>query len=292
MIMKYTVITDSCCDLNRELAARYDQFCILPLSFTMNGMTRPDRLDSEEVHAYYDRLRAGETSTTSQINPSEFFDVYSEHVKNGEALLCLHFSSALSGTYGSACIARDMVLEQYPDAVIEIVDTLAASAGQGMMVYDVLENREAGMGIHENAQWIRERVQTYAMWFTVDDLHFLKRGGRCSPSAAFFGSMLSIKPVLHVSEEGKLIARVKVRGRKQALKALAEKFGELGASPEQMVFITHGDCEEDAVLVKQMLVDMYGCKADRIILSPVGPVIGSHSGPGTIALFFRGKDRG
>ena len=290
--MKYTIITDSCCDLNREVAAAYDQFCILPLSFTVGGVTQHDELSAEEVHSYYDRLRAGEMSTTSQINPSEFFEAFSAHVKNGEALLCLHFSSALSGTYSSACIARDMVLEQYPDAVIEIVDTLAASAGQGMMVYDALENREAGMDIHENAQWIRERIQTYVHWFTVDDLHFLKRGGRCSPSAAFFGSMLSIKPVLHVSEEGKLIARAKVRGRKQALKALAEKFGELGASPEQMVFITHGDCETDAMAVKQMLTDMYGCKPERIILSPVGPVIGSHSGPGTIALFFRGKDRG
>ena len=290
--MKYMVITDSCCDLNPMIAKQYDDFEIIPLSYTMDGVTNTKILEGEAVSAYYDRLRAGETSSTSQVNPDEFYEVFSTHVKNGKQLLCLHFSSALSGTYNSACIARDMVLEENPDAVIEVVDTLAASAGQGMMVYDVLENRKAGMEIHENAAWIRARLQDYAHWFTVDDLHFLKRGGRCSPSAAFFGSMLSIKPVLHVNADGKLIARSKVRGRKQALKALAEKFGELGADPAQMVFISHGDCEAEALTVSNLLVEMYGCDPEKIVLSPVGPVIGSHAGPGTVALFFRGRDRG
>ena len=290
--MKYTIITDSCCDLHPSIAAQYDQLCILPLSFTMGGVTRKDTMSDDEVHAYYDRLRMGETSTTSQVNPEEFYEAFIVRVKRGEQLLCLQFSSALSGTYNSARIARDMVLDEVPDAVIEIVDTLSASAGQGMMVYDALKNREDGLSLEENAQWLRAHVQQYAQWFTVDDLHFLSRGGRCSPSAAFFGSMLSIKPVLHVSQEGKLIARSKVRGRRQALKALAEKFGALTAPAEQTVFITHGDCEADAMSVKQMLVDMYGCDPDRIIVSFVGPVIGSHAGPGTVARIFRGKDRG
>jgi len=246
----------------------------------------------EAASAYYDRLRAGESCTTSQINPEEFYEAYAAHVKNGEQLLCLHFSSALSGTYNSACIAREMILEEYPDAVIEVIDTLAASAGQGMVVADAVANREKGMSLEENAASIRASLQQYAQWFTVDDLHFLKRGGRCSPSSAFFGTMLSIKPVLHVSEEGRLVAREKVRGRRQALRALAAKFGELQAPADQTIFISHGDCEEDALQVKQHLVDMYGCDPDKVILSFVGPVIGSHSGPGTVALFFRGKDRG
>ena len=207
-------------------------------------------------------------------------------------MLCLVFSSALSGTYGSACVARDMVLEEIPNAVIELVDTLSASAGQGLMVCDALNNRDAGMDIHENAQWLRDRIQNYAQWFTVDDLHFLKRGGRCSPSAAFFGSMLAIKPVLHVSSEGKLIARVKVRGRRQALKALAQKVGELEGNKDQMIFISHADCAEDAEFVKQTIVELYGHDPEKIVLSVVGPVIGSHAGPGTVALFFRGRDRG
>ena len=288
----YTIITDSCCDLNKKVAAQYENFEILPLSFTIAGVTSPDQMNDEEVHAYYDRLRAGESSTTSQISPSDFYDAYEPHVKNGEKLLCIHFSSALSGTYNSACVAKEMLLEEYPDAVIELVDTLGASAGQGLMVVDALENRKAGMDVTENAQWLRERLQSYVQWFTVDDLNFLKRGGRCSPSAAFFGSMLSIKPVLHVSEEGKLVAREKVRGRKQALKALAAKFGELEAAKDQWVFISHGDCESDALAVKQHLVEMYGCDPDKIVRSFVGPVIGSHAGPGVVALFFRGKDRG
>lgn len=288
----YTIITDSCSDLNPEIAASIRNFEILPLSYTIGGETKKESLVGEAASAYYDRLRAGETCTTSQINPDEFYQAYVRHVKNGEQLLCLHFSSALSGTYGSACIAREMILEEYPDAVIEIVDTLGASAGQGMMVYDADANREAGLDIHENAAALRESVQKYVHWFTVDDLHFLRRGGRCSPSSAFFGTMLSIKPVLHVSSEGKLVARDKVRGRRQALRALALKFGELQAPADQVVFISHGDCEADALVVKQHLVDMYGCDPDKVVLSFVGPVIGSHAGPGTVALFFRGKDRG
>ncbi len=289
----YIIMTDSCCDLNPKVAAKYEKLEILPLSYTIGGETYPDNMTNPaDVHAYYDRLRAGENSTTSQIPPAVFYEAFEPHVKNGEALLCLQFSSALSGTYGSACVARDMILEEYPDAVIEVVDTLSASAGQGLMVCDAADNREKGMDVHENAAWLREHAQDYAQWFTVDDLHFLKRGGRCSPSAAFFGSMLSIKPVLHVNEEGKLIARSKVRGRKQALRALVQKFGELEAPKDQWIFISHGDCEEDAQQVRQDLADTYGCDPEKIVLSFVGPVIGSHSGPGTVALFFRGKDRG
>lgn len=288
----YTIITDSCCDLNPQIAAGYADFEILPLSYTIGGETKTESLVGEAASAFYNRLRAGESCTTSQINPGEFFEAYAAHVRKGEKLLCIHFSSALSGTYNSACVAREMVLEAYPDAVIEVVDTLQASAGQGMMVVDALANREKGMDIQENAAYIRENAQRYAAWFTVDDLHFLKRGGRCSPSSAFFGTMLSIKPVLHVSSEGKLVAREKVRGRRQALRALAGKFGEMEAPSDQMVFISHGDCEADALQVKQHLVDLYGCDPDKVVLSFVGPVIGSHAGPGTVALFFRGKGRG
>ena len=259
----------------------------------MSGETHANALyDEESVKPYYNRLRSGETSTTSQIPPAVWQEAFMAHVKKGEAVLCLVFSSALSGTYGSACIARDMVLEEVPDAQIEVIDTLAASAGQGLMVCDALDNRNAGMDLHANAQWIREHIQHYVHWFTVDDLHFLKRGGRCSPSAAFFGSMLSIKPVLHVDENGKLIARAKVRGRRQALKALAQKVGELDAVKDRSIFISHGDCVEDAQYVKDTIVELYGVDPEKITLSVVGPVIGSHSGPGTVALFFRGRDRG
>ena len=289
----YTIITDSCADLHPRIANRFERFIILPLTYTLCGESRPDPMGDEAIaHTFYERLRAGENCTTSQIAPGEFYDAYKPYVEAGEPLLCLHFSSALSGTYASACVARDMLLEEYPNAAIEVIDTLAASAGQGLVVYDALRNREAGMSLFDNARWIRERLQTYAHWFTVDDLNFLKRGGRCSPSAAFFWSMLRIKPVLHVSSEGKLIARSKVRGRHQALRALAAQFGALEAVPDQTIFISHGDCAQDAEFVKNELVTSYGCDPEKIVLSMIGPVIGSHSGPGTVALFFRGKDRG
>lgn len=289
----YTIITDSCADLNPAVAAQWENLRILPLNYTLSGTTRPDAMGEERVtRDFYARLRAGESCTTSQISPDEFYEAYKPYVEAGEPLLCVHFSSALSGTYNSACIARDMLLEEHPDAQIEVVDTLAASAGQGLVVSDAVDNRAKGMDIHQNAQWLREHLQMYAHWFTVDDLHFLKRGGRCSPSAAFFGSILSIKPVLHVSSKGKLIARSKVRGRQQALRAIVAKFGELGASAEQTVYISHGDCDQDAEFVKRLLVEQYGCDPQRIVISFIGPVIGSHSGPGTVALFFRGRDRG
>lgn len=289
----YTILTDSCSDLNAQIAARFTQLEVLPLSYTISGQTSTQPFDdAARCSAFYDRLRAGEMCTTSQVSPGDFAEAFKAHAKKGEAVLGLIFSSALSGTYASACMARDMVLEEYPDAVIELVDTLSASAGEGMVVYDALLRRDAGMPIEENAVYTKAHLQEYAHWFTVDDLHFLKRGGRCSPSAAFFGTMLKIKPVLHVDSEGRLIARSKVRGRVQALRAIAMKFGELEADKDQVIFISHGDCEKDALLVKDTLVKTFGCAPEKIFLSAVGPVIGSHSGPGTVALFFRGKNRG
>ena len=289
----YTIITDSCADLNAQIVAQFDNLEILPFTYTISNVSSKEVFgDVEGIKAFYARLRAGENSTTSQITPNEFQEAFEKHVKNGEEILCLVFSSGLSGTFGSARIAREMVLEEYPDAVIELVDTLCASAGEGLLAYDALKNREAGMSLQENAEWLRAHALNLAHWFTVDDLDFLKRGGRCSPSAAFFGSMLKIKPVLFVNNEGKLVARTKARGRRQALRGVAAKFGELEADPNQMIFISHGDCEEDALEVKDLLVKNYGCDPEKIVLSLIGPVIGSHSGPGTVALFFHGKDRG
>ena len=289
----YTILTDSCSDLNPEILCQFDHVTVLPMSYTLSGETSTKAFDdAQTVRAYYDRLRAGESCTTAQISPETFYQTFKEFAERGEAVLGILFSSALSGTFNAACLARSLVLEEYPDAEIELVDSLSASAGEGLLVYDALRNRKAGMSLAQNAQWVRENVLHLVHWFTVDDLHFLKRGGRCSPSAAFFGSMLSIKPVLHVDNEGRLIARQKVRGRQQALRALANKYGELADAKDQVIFISHGDCEEDALTVKRHLVDAHGCDPEKIVLSVIGPVIGSHSGPGTVALFFHGKDRG
>ena len=286
----YTILTDSCSDLNQQITSQFDHLEVLPLFYTLSGVTCCEPFDSEEKGtAFYDRLRAGETCTTSQIPPAEFFEAFKKHVQNGEAVLGLIFSSALSGTYASACIARDMVLEEIPDARIEIVDTLAASAGEGLIVYDALLNREAGMSLEDNAAWIRKRLQSYAHWFTVDDLHFLKRGGRCTPSAAFFGTMLKIKPVLHVDSEGRLIARSKVRGRMQALRAIAMKFGELGADKNQMIFISHGDCKKDALyaVIRRKLSSVW---LDRSLAAIPVPVRSRSSSAAGIAADARTDD--
>ena len=202
----YTILTDSCSDLNAEVAAKFDHFEVIPLSYTISGETSFQPFDdAQRCSAFYDRLRAGETCTTSQVSPGDFVEAFKPHAEKGEAVLGLIFSSALSGTYASACMARDIVHEDYPDAVIELVDTLAASAGEGMVVYDAVARRDAGMAIDENAAYTRAHLQEYAHWFTVDDLNHLKRGGRVSAATALFGTMLSIKPVLHVDDQGRLI---------------------------------------------------------------------------------------
>ena len=284
------ILTDSAADFTQEELQKLNVRCV-PMTIAFGGDTYTDGVDLPQ-EIFWQRMEAGQTPKTSQPSPDAFLREFEAAKAAGDSVLCVLVSSALSGTYASACMARDIVHEDYPDAVIELVDTLAASAGEGMVVYDAVARRDAGMAIDENAAYTRAHLQEYAHWFTVDDLHFLKRGGRCSPSAAFFGTMLKIKPVLHVDSEGRLIARSKVRGRMQALRAIAMKFGELEADKDQMIFISHGDCEKDAMVVKETLVKEFGCDPERIILSAVGPVIGSHSGPGTVALFFRGKDRG
>ena len=284
------ILTDSATDFTQEELQKLNVRCV-PMTIAFGGDTYTDGVDLPQ-EIFWQRMEAGQTPKTSQPSPDAFLREFEAAKAAGDSVLCVLISSALSGTYASACMARDIVHEDYPDAVIELVDTLAASAGEGMVVYDAVARRDAGMAIDENAAYTRAHLQEYAHWFTVDDLHFLKRGGRCSPSAAFFGTMLKIKPVLHVDSEGRLIARSKVRGRMQALRAIAMKFGELEADKDQMIFISHGDCEKDAMVVKETLVREFGCDPERIILSAVGPVIGSHSGPGTVALFFRGKDRG
>ena len=291
----YTIVTDSCCDLHPSVLASFTDVIVLPLSYTIGGVQSYDQPDTEEKsHAFYDRLRGGEMSKTSQITPESFVEAFRPLLADGKDLLYVAFSSGLSGTYNASCVARDMLEEEKLPGRLLTVDTLAASAGQGLLVYYVLKNREAGMSMDENARWVEENRLHLSHWFTVDDLNFLKRGGRCSPAAAFFGGMLNIKPVLHVDNEGHLIAREKVRGRKNALKGVVDHMEETAIDPEKQerIFISHGDCLEDAQTVANLVCERMGVPRERIIISPVGPVIGSHSGPGTIALFFLARDRG
>ena len=284
----YQIITDSCCDLPKDMAAALD-LTVINLSLFFRDQMLEETSDNE-LKTVYDAMRAGETATTSAANPDKWASVMEPVVASGKDLLVLAFSSGLSTTYQSAVIAANELAEKYPDRTIRVVDTLCASMGQGLLAWYACKKRDAGMSLEDLAAWCDETKSHLCQWFTVDDLMFLKRGGRINAATALVGTMLNIKPVLHVDDEGHLISKAKVRGRKAALEALAAKLGELGLPGENdTVFISHGDCLQDAEYVAQVLKSRYGVK--EVIISYVGAVIGSHSGPGTVALFFMGQHR-
>lgn len=288
--MQPIIITDSCSDLPLEYVRKRD----LPiLSFTFNYMGEDRKDDLGQTLSYtdfYNGIREGHMSTTSQVNSHTYVDFFRPYVELGKPIIYMCFSSALSGSYNNAVMARQMLLEEYPEASISIIDTLSASMGQGLLVHLALELRDQGFGYKEIIEWIENNKRRLAHWFTVDDLEHLRRGGRLSGAAAFIGSILSIKPILHVDSEGRLVPVSKVKGRKKSLKSLLEKMQETAVNPEQQtIFISHGDAPEDANYLANMVRDQLGVK--NILINHIGPVIGSHSGPGTVALFFFATQR-
>lgn len=285
----YIILTDSCCDLPAEMAAELGLH-VLPLSFMMEGKEYFNYLDNHDIDPkdFYSRLRGGSLGTTSAINVAVFTDTMTELVKSGKDVLCIAFSSGLSTTYQSACIAAKEVMNAHKDAKILVCDSRAASLGQGLLVYLAAEEKKNGKTMEEVRDFVEERKNHIDHWFTVDDLNHLKRGGRVSAAAALFGTMLQMKPVLHVDDDGHLIPVSKVRGRKASVNALLEKMEELVDDPS-VVFISHGDCEEDAKWLADAIQAKY--KVEKLVINYVGPVIGNHSGPGTLALFFQGKHK-
>ena len=229
--------------------------------------------------------------TTAAVNVGQFTDAMEKALQEGKDILCVCFSSALSTTYQSACIAAEDLREKYPEAKILVIDSLSASRGQGMLLYRaVRERREKNLTIDELDAYVRSIIQSQCHWFIVDDLNHLKRGGRVSSTAALVGTMLGIKPVMHTSDEGKLVPVSKVRGRKASLKALIDKIAELGIEPsEQVMFICHADCEVEARAVAEEMKARYGVK--EVYINYIGPVIGSHTGPNTMGIFFVGTKR-
>ena len=285
----YIIFTDSACDIKAPTLAEWGvQY--MNLSFRFDGEDKEYSNDEMDITEFYERMRAGGIAKTSAINPQAFSAAFEEILKQGKDILYLGFSSGLSTTYNSAKIAADELLEKYPDRKILTVDTLCASAGQGLLVYFAVQKKNSGATIEEVAQFVEDTRLNICHWFSVDDLVYLKRGGRISPALAFVGGLLGIKPVLHVDDEGKLVSVSKVRGRKSALSAIADRFGELAQNKSGgTVYISHGDCLNDVKILEEMLSTRYGVKVD--IITDVGTVIGAHSGPGTIALFFIGKNR-
>jgi len=281
----YKIITDSACDLTPALLAELDVKTI-PLTVLFRGENRNDCVD-ESIKEVYDGLRSGEVATTSAVNPDGWASVMEPELAAGFDLLVIGFSSGLSTTYQSAVIAATDLAEKYPDRKIYVVDSLAASLGQGLLVWYTCKKRDEGLSLEELRDWVLENRNHLCHWFTVDDLMYLKRGGRVSAATAIVGTMLQIKPVLHVDDEGHLINVAKSRGRKASIDALAKKVGELGKNYDNSTcFISHGDCIDDAEYLAQQLKEKYGVK--EVVIGYVGAVIGSHAGPGVLALFFMG----
>ena len=287
--MNYQIITDSACDLPKQMLQDLNVVAV-PLTVNFRGEARNDSVADAEVKELYDAMRAGEVATTSAVNPDGWSKVIEPALAAGKDALVLAFSSGLSTTYQSAVIAANELLESYPDRKIIVVDTCAAAFGQGLLVWYTCKMRDAGLSLEALAAWVEENKNHVAHWFTVDDLVYLKRGGRVSAATAMLGAMLNIKPVLHVDDEGHLVSMVKARGRKAAINALAAKLAEDGGDwDNSTVFICHADAMEDAQKLAQIVKEKSGVK--ETIIGNLGAVIGSHAGPGTLALFFMGNKK-
>ena len=287
----FVILTDSSADLPPDLV-RQINVQVLPLSFILADHTYynyPDNRDMDP-HVFYDRLRGGEMATTNAVNVAQYTEALEPLLQAGKDVLILAFSSGLSTTYNSSRLAVEELSARYPERKLYTVDTLCASLGQGLLVWYAARERERGHTIEEVRDWVEEHKLNLCHQFTVDDLHFLKRGGRISAATAVVGSMLQIKPVLHVDNEGHLINIGKARGRQASLKALVDRMEETAIDSGSLtVFISHGDCLEDAQTVEKMVKERFG--VEDVYINYVGPVIGAHSGPGTVALFYVGTNR-
>ena len=286
--MDFQIITDSCCDFPTPMYGQLG-LSFVPLTVEFRGNTFDDKND-DTLKDMYQGLRAGEVAKTSAVNPSRWSQAMEKALAAGKDVLVLAFSSGLSTTYQSAVIAAEELKDEYPDRKIQVIDTLCASMGQGLLVWYACKKRDEGLSLDEVAQWVLDNRLHLCHWFTVDDLMYLKRGGRISAATALVGTMLQIKPLLHVDDEGHLINMTKTRGRKAAIDAMVKKAQELGAGYDNStMFISHGDCLSDAEYLSRQLKEKCGVK--DVVISYVGAVIGSHSGPGTLALFFLGSHR-
>ena len=287
----YIIITDSTTDLNIEMINPLN-IEVLPLSFSIKGITYKDFADGRDIkiEEFYTKIREGEVSTTSQINPEDFIKAFKPHLEEGKDILYIAFSSGLSGTYSSAVIAKKELEGEFTERKIIVIDSLCASLGEGLLVYLAAKEKQKGKTIEELGEWLENKKKNLCHWFMVDDLKHLKRGGRLSATAAFFGSVLGIKPILHVNGLGKLALVEKKRGRLKAVNYILDKMEKTGqALEDQEIFISHGDCKDKALNMADLIKSKF--KVKNIFINTIGPVIGTHAGPGTLAVFFLGKER-
>ena len=287
----YIIVTDATSDIPNEMANELN-VKVVPMSFSLGEKNYNHYPDYREldIKTFYDKQRAGQTSLTTQINVAVYLDFFEEIIKSDKDVLYISFSSALSSTYQSSVLAAKELNEKYPDFKIITIDSKAATLGETLLVKLAAQKKSEGMNIEDLSKWVAENHLKVCHYFTVDDLNHLKRGGRMTAMTAFIGTALDIKPILHVNDEGKLIPLDKVRGRKKALKVLFNYLAELSENlEEQTIFIGHGDCIEDARYLESLIKESY--KVKEVIIHPIGPIIGSHTGPGAITLLFLGKHR-
>ncbi len=284
----YIIFADSACDIKETILDKWG-VKTASLTFRFNDSEKEYENNEMLIKEFYDKMREGGVAKTAAVNSETFLNRFDEILKGGDDILYLGFSSGLSTTYNSARIAANELRGKYPDRRIIVVDTLCASAGFGLLLKMIVDKKADGAAIEEAAKYAEDMKLHICHWFTVDDLVYLKRGGRVSATTAFVGNLLGIKPVMHVDNEGHLVPVTKVRGRKTSVTALADKLGELVMDGDYEVFISHGDCMEDARFLADYIETKYGKKTS--IITDVGTVIGAHSGPGTLALFFVGKER-
>lgn len=285
---EYVITTDSTVDLSKEFLNE-KEITVLSLSYILDGVTYKDMggLTGKE---FFDKLRNGSLPTTSQINPEEAKETFEQIVKEGKDILHIAFSSGLSGTYNSCRIAAEDLMEEYPESKVIVIDSLCASMGEGLLLYKAIELKEEGKSLEELADWVEANKLHICHNVTVDDLFHLHRGGRISKATAVLGSMVKIKPIIHMDNEGKLVVIGKERGRKKSITNLVDRMEkQMGEYDNSTCMITHGDCEEDALYLKTLLEERFG--VEKVIIHGIGSVIGSHTGPGVLAVFFMGDER-
>lgn len=289
---EYIISTDTSCDFPLEYVKQH-QLPLVTLFYSIDGVTGENGCPSSDVlKNFYDKMRAGSMTKTQQASIEDTEKVFREILQEGKDILHIAFSSGLSGTANAARLAAENMMEEFPGRKIIVIDSLCASLGQGLLVDYALKLQQQGKTMEETAKWLEDHIQNICHLFTVEDLKYLQRGGRISKTTALVGTMIGIKPVLHVDPEGKLVSISKVRGRKQSIQALVNKMEEnIGKyrDEKQPIFISHGDCIEDANYLAELVKERFGY--DKFLINDVGPTIGAHSGPGTLALFFMGETR-
>lgn len=291
MAYDYVIVTDSTANLPEEMIERYE-IEILSLNYYIDGEEYKgyEKGQKNDLAPFYSMMRQKKEITTSLVTVGDAMDLLEDIVKEGKDYLYVGFSSGLSGTFQAVSLVTDSLSQKYPERKLYAVDSLAAALGEGLLVKYVIDNREKGLSVSENAEWIVNHRNNINHWFTVDDLFFLKRGGRVSATTAIVGTALSIKPVLHVDDNGHLIPMENVRGRKKSLDALIKHIKENIVNPDgQSVWISHGDCLEDAEYVAEKVKSLFNF--GEVVVRMLDPVIGSHAGPGTVALFFYGNHK-